>query len=88
VTLFARNYQQHIIPRLQRLAVAEAFCVVNGVEDWTGAFDSLMAYARTYGALYLPDNEFHDLDDWLSTTLLAEIVRQEAAREAAADATA
>lgn len=51
--------------------------VVRDAEDWTGAFDSLMAYARRYGAMYLPIEAIYGLDDWLSTTLLEEIDRQE-----------
>jgi hypothetical protein len=75
---FAHHFRQCVIPRLQRLATAEAFCVVRGAEDWSGAFDSLMAYAKRYGALHLAPDTFADLDDWLSATLLQEIDQQEA----------
>lgn len=78
MSIFAIHFRQYVIPRLRRLATAEAFCVVRGAEDWSGAFDSLMAYARRYGAMYLPDYVFADLDDWMSATLLEEIDRQEA----------
>lgn len=78
MSLFAIHFRQHVIPRVRRLAIAEAFCVVRGAEDWTGAFDSLMAYARRYGAMHLPEHIFYELDDWLSATLLEEIDRQEA----------
>lgn len=77
MTMFPIHFRQHVIPRLRRLAVAEAFCVVRGAEDWNGAYDSLMRYARRYGALYLPERVGYELDDWLSTTLLEEIARQE-----------
>lgn len=79
MTTFAIHFRQHIIPRLRRLATAEAFCVARGAEDWSGAFDVIMAYAQAYGAVYLPDDVFYDLDDWISATLLEEIARQEAA---------
>lgn len=80
--MFPIHFRQHVIPRLRHLATAEAFCVVRGEEDWTGAFDSLMAYAKRYGAMYLPVSVFYELDDWLSTTLLEEIARQETALSA------
>lgn len=87
-SMFPIHFHQHVIPRLRRLATAEAFCVVRGAEDWTGAFDSLMAYARRYGAMYLSERMFYELDDWLSTTLLEEIARQETELSATvADAT-
>ncbi len=76
--MFPLHFRQYVIPRLRRLATAEAFCVVRGAEDWSGAFNSLMAYARRYGAMYLPEHIFYELDDWLSATLLAEIDRHEA----------
>ncbi len=79
MTLFAIHFRQHVIPRLRRLATAEAFCVVRGAQSWSDAFDGTMSYARRYGAMYLPADVLDDLDDWLCTTLLEEITRQEAA---------
>jgi hypothetical protein len=77
--MFPMHFRAHVIPRLQRLATAEAFCVVHGAQSWSEAFDATMAYARRYGAVYLPGDVLADLDDWLCTTLLEEITRQEAA---------
>lgn len=74
---FPRHYGEHIIPRLRRLVAAEAVCVVRGVETFAGGHDSLLAYARRYGGLYLPMEAFQALEDWLSVTLLEEIIRQE-----------
>lgn len=75
---FPAHFREHVLPRLRRLVTAEAFCVVRGAQSWSEAFDGTMRYAQRYGALYLPPGVFADLDDWISATLLEEIVRQEA----------
>ena len=52
--------------------------MVRGAEDWEGAYNALMAYARRHRAMYLPAKALYGLDDWLISTLLGEIDRQEA----------
>jgi hypothetical protein len=72
-----RHYAKHLVPRLERLAAAEAYCVVAGVETFDGGYCALMAYSLKYGAAYLPDDELDDLEEWLCSMLVEEIERQE-----------
>lgn len=74
---FPIHFRDHVTPKLRNLAAAEAVCVARGVETFSGAYDAILAYARAHGALYLPENRLEELEDWISTTLLAEIDRAE-----------
>lgn len=79
---FAHQFGQLVIPRLLNLTRAEAVCVAHGVETYSGAWDVIMHHARLLGALHLPEDGFDALEDWISTTLLNEIVEAELARAA------
>jgi hypothetical protein len=76
---FPRHYAKHLVLRLERLAAAEAYCVLRGVETFDGGYCSLMAYSLKCGAAYLPDDELDDLEEWLCSVLMEEIDRQEVA---------
>lgn len=70
---FPAHFRKHVMPRLQNLVTAEAVCVSREVETFSGACDAVMAYARRYGALHLPDDKLLDLEDWIATELLSQI---------------
>lgn len=85
---FPIHFRDHVMPRLHNLVTAEAVCVVQNVESFTGAYYAVLSYARRHGAMMLAgtkvkdaDGTWHDglerLEDWISTTLLVEIDRAE-----------
>ena len=65
-TLFAADFQTLVIPRLARLAIAEARCVAAGVASYGEACDAVMAYAAKCGATYLQADDHHALEDWVA----------------------
>lgn len=76
--LFADHFRDQVVPGLRNLARAEAACVAHGVETFSGAYDAVMDCARRYGALYLPEDKFADLEDWIGTIILEAIDGAEA----------
>ena len=70
---FATDFRERVIPRMHRQARVEAYRVLRGVRTWSQAWDAMMGLARSRGALHLPARAVDDLEDWISTTLLAEI---------------
>lgn len=80
MTQFEQQFGELVIPRLHNLVRAEAVCVAHQVESYSGAWDVVMHHARLLGALHLPEDGFDALEDWISTTLLNEIVEAERVR--------
>lgn len=74
---FAANYRTHVVPRLQNLLLAEARCVAARVTTYPSACSVLIAYARQYGAGYLPERDFTILIDWLGAELLRAVIHLE-----------
>lgn len=74
---FAQDFREHVIPRLQNLATAEAVCVARGVETFSGACSAIWRYANRYGATSLSSPMIDVLDDWILSTLLVEIDKAE-----------
>jgi len=74
---FANHFAEHVVPRLKNLITAEAVCVARQVEDYAGARSAVMAYARRYGSMHLPDDIFYDLDEWVSLELSKQIAKAE-----------
>jgi hypothetical protein len=75
---FADHYWHYMQPQLANLCVALGRCVAADVEDYGGALATIMRHARKAGALYLPDDRYHALYDWILLTLSQEIERAEA----------
>ena len=73
--LFPANFREHVTPRLRNLARAEAYCIARDVEDFSGAAAAIWHYANKFGANCLPHKLIDTLDDWICTTLLAEVNR-------------
>jgi hypothetical protein len=76
--LFAHHFREHVMPRLRNLARAEAVCIVQHVETFSGACNALMTYSRRYGALYLPPAKLDDLEEWIAIQILTEVDALEA----------
>jgi len=70
---FADGYRQLVIPRLERIIKLEANHAAHGIQDFMGAWCSVMHYASKWGSGTLPSDVFTDLEDWVSATLLQEI---------------
>lgn len=77
MSAFATHFRQHVTPRLYNLAQAEAACFAAGLEDFADCRRVLWRYAFQFGAAFLPDDIFHDLNDWLLTTLSEAIEEKE-----------
>ncbi len=75
---FATHFREHIMPRLCNLAKAEAVCVAEGVETFSGAVSAMWRYATKYGATSLPSGLIDELDDWIMTRVAVEIEKAEA----------
>ena len=70
---FADGYRQLVIPRLERIIKLEANHVAHDIQNFMGAWCSVMHYANKWGSGALPSDVFTDLEDWVSATLLLEI---------------
>ncbi len=70
---FARHFRALVTPKLRNLAVAEAVCVLAGVETFSGSCDAVMHYARSRGALHMSDHDLADLEEWIAVEVLTAI---------------
>lgn len=75
--LFAEHFRQHVTAKLRWLASIEATLVLLDVVSFSDARSELLRFARSRGALSLPENVFEDLEDWIDTELLRAIDAQE-----------
>lgn len=85
---FPQHFRELAVPRLIPWLRLEAECVCRGIETFTQAFYVVHREARRLGALHLegtavagPNGGTQDgleaLEDWIATTLLAEIEKAE-----------
>src|SRR6478609_1268006 len=58
---FADGYRQLVIPRLERIIKLEANHVTHGIQNFMGAWCSVMHYANKWGSGALPSDVFTDL---------------------------
>lgn len=70
---FALHFRQHVMPRLNNLAKANALCVARNVETYSGACSSVMRYAKKYGAFQLPPELIDELYEWIQIRVGEEI---------------
>lgn len=70
---FSYHFRTHAIPALRPIVAGQALAVAAGSIEFHEAVRAIWAAARNKGAMYLPDETFGELRDWILTTLSAEI---------------
>jgi len=91
MSTFGTAFRTHAAPRLAHACRVHATSIVCGLETWADAYSAILADARQRGATHLPQHLLDGLEDWIATTMLAEIEAAEAVAapmRAAADDTA
>ena len=73
MTTFATTFRAIVCPDLARMCRSRGLFVALGMDDWSEAYDELMAVARARGACHLPDAMLFEFEDWLSAELLRAV---------------
>ncbi len=81
---FALAFRQHVKPRLKQRCLFWGAMLAVDECDYGHAHAEVMAYARKYGSLHLPDEIYYQLEDWVGAELLhamlaAEVLAEEVA---------
>lgn len=86
MTAFPTHFRDHVMPRLRQQVAVQAFLVACGSTSYAEGYDVVLAAARRYGALRLPERlridgrtvrPLLELEDWISTSLLTGILQAE-----------
>lgn len=83
---FADAFHHHVTPELQRLCEREAIPVAWELKDFSAAHAVVLREARRRGAQMLSDHLWHELDRWISCTILTEVEKHIPAVQAQAEA--
>lgn len=73
MSTFADAFKSIVVPRLRDRCRWQAVRILMDRTDFVRAHADVMAYARKRGATALENDRLLQLDDWISTALLAGI---------------
>lgn len=89
MSTFQAAFREIVVPDLRRACRLQALSVARQRCTFMDAHASVMAQARSRGALHLPDGILLDLEVWIDATILRTAtdveIRPEAAREIVAE---
>jgi len=89
---FPIHFRDHVMPRLRQQVTLQSFLIACGSATYAEGYDAVLAQARRYGALHLPERlrvwdeaaaRFRtirpraELEDWIATSLLTGILQAE-----------
>ena len=74
---FAEDFKREATPRLRHAARLNGLFVACGLDTFAEAHQAIHEEASYVGAGFLPEEIYDDLCEWITTTLLAEIIAAE-----------
>lgn len=74
---FADDFRREVMPRLRHAAKLNGLFVACGLESFTEAHTAIHTEACYLGAGFLSEQIYDDLSEWITSTLLAEIIAAE-----------
>jgi hypothetical protein len=74
---FVAHYQKLVVPLLRNHILGQARCVAAGVADFASAWSAAWHYAVSRGALHLAPAELEALEDWVTETLVTDVIDAE-----------
>jgi len=74
---FVKHFQRIVTPKLRLHIWAQSRCVAAGAETFEGAWSSAWQYAISRGALHLAPDELETLEEWVTETLVTDVIEAE-----------
>jgi hypothetical protein len=62
---FARHFRQHVIPKLQKIALTQGAFLALDLIDYGDAYDTVWRVAMKLGVSRLSDGLIYDVRDWI-----------------------
>jgi hypothetical protein len=70
MTAFSAAFRDVVVPKLRTEIAIQALHLAYGQQGWSECYGTVIDVAVQRGALYLPEDEWQDLRDWVASRML------------------
>jgi hypothetical protein len=71
--LFQQNFRAIVTPKLRQECIRQGALLALDLTDWTDAEHAVWEIGHKSGSSWLPEEIYHDLLDWIGSTILTEV---------------